>query len=82
MITTKGNLTVLLGKRQMMTGERWTLRHLAREAEVTKELVYRLDAGTARYVDIDALARLCKILGCDVEDILTQDGHNGSTPES
>jgi len=77
MITTKGNLTVLLGKQQMTTGERWTLRFLAQQADVTKDLVYRLDAGTARYVDIDALARLCDTLDCRVEDILTQDGHNG-----
>ncbi len=77
MIKTKGNLTILLGKLQMTTGERWSLLHLAHEAEVTKDLVYRLDAGTARYVDINALGRLCETLDCGVGDILTEDGHNG-----
>ena len=75
MIKTHNTLTVLLGRRQADTGERWSLRHLAREADVPKDLVYRLDAGTARYVDLDALARLCHVLNCEPGDILTwQDG--------
>ncbi len=74
MIDTQGNLTILLGKRQMDTGERWTLRRLARLAEVPKDLVYRLDAGTARYVDLDALDRLCAVLACSPEAILTPNG--------
>jgi DNA-binding Xre family transcriptional regulator len=74
MIKTEGNLTVLLGKRQVATGERWSLRHLARVADVPKDLVYRLDAGTARYVDLEALARLCEALLCRPEEILTWKG--------
>ena len=70
MIKTHNTLTVLLGRRQAETGERWSLRHLAREAEVPKDLVYRLDAGTARYVNLDALDRLCQVLGCRPGDIL------------
>jgi DNA-binding Xre family transcriptional regulator len=79
MIKTLNNLTILLGRRQAETGERWSLRHLAREAEVPKDLVYRLDAGTARYVDLDALARLCRVLNCEPGDILTW--HNGDGGE-
>ena len=69
-IRTKGRLTALLGRRQMTTGERLSLRRLADEARVPKDFVYRLDAGQARYVELDALARLCVALQCDLDDIL------------
>ncbi len=78
MISTENTLTVLLGRRQARTGERWSLRHLAREAEVPKDLVYRLNAGTARYVDLAALDRLCRVLNCEPGDILARaDGAPG-----
>jgi DNA-binding Xre family transcriptional regulator len=73
-ITTKGRITVLAGKRQVATGKRLSLRHLAKIAKVSKDLVYRLDAGTARYVDLQALARLCEALHCRVGDVLMQEG--------
>lgn len=69
-IETRGRLTTLLGRRQMTTGERISLRRLADLAEVPKDLVYRLDAGEARYVELDALARLCHALDCRLEEIL------------
>ncbi len=81
-IVTKGRLTVLLGQRQAATGERWSLRHLARMAEVPKDFVYRLDAGEARYVDLESLARLCDTLRCQAQDILVWDedgnGYDGA----
>jgi DNA-binding Xre family transcriptional regulator len=46
-------------------------RKLAEKAGVPKDLVYRLDAGKARHVDIDALARLCNVLNCELQEILT-----------
>lgn len=70
MIKTKGTLTIQLGKRQINTGERWTLRRLAQAAAVSKDLIYRLDAGDARYVELEALARLCATLDCGPADIL------------
>jgi DNA-binding Xre family transcriptional regulator len=69
-ISTCGRLTVLLGQRQAVTGQRLSLRRLAEMADVPKDLVYRLDAGQARYVDLDALARLCQALECNLSDIL------------
>lgn len=69
-ITTLGRITVLLGRQQAATGERLSLRGLATLADVPKDLVYRLDAGEARYIDLDALARLCKALKCEPQDIL------------
>ncbi len=69
-IETRGRLTALLGRRQMTTGERVSLRRLADLAEVPKDLVYRLDAGDARYVELEALARLCQALDCQLEEIL------------
>jgi DNA-binding Xre family transcriptional regulator len=69
-IETKGSLTTLLGRHQMKTGERVSLRRLADLAEVPKDFVYRLDAGEARYVELDALARLCEILDCRLQEIL------------
>jgi DNA-binding Xre family transcriptional regulator len=70
-----------LGKQQAATGERLSLRRLAQLADVPKDLVYRLDAGEARYVDLDALTRLCETLNCRVEDILMWDAsHNGRQP--
>jgi DNA-binding Xre family transcriptional regulator len=78
-ITTKNTLTVLLGKRQMTTGERWTLRRLADVAGVPKDLVYRLDAGVVRYLDLDALERLCTTLLCRPEEILAWDNNGGSS---
>ena len=69
-IETRGRLTALLGRRQMTTGERVSLRRLADLAEVPKDFVYRLDAGEARYVELEALARLCQALDCRPEEIL------------
>jgi DNA-binding Xre family transcriptional regulator len=69
-ITTLGRITVLLGRQQAATGERLSLRGLAALADVPKDLVYRLDAGEARYIDLDALARLCQALNCKPQDIL------------
>jgi DNA-binding Xre family transcriptional regulator len=69
-ITTSGRITVLLGKQQAVTGERLSLRGLASLAGVPKDLVYRLDAGEARYIDLVALTRLCQVLNCEPQDIL------------
>ena len=69
-ITTTNRLTILLGRLQAATGQRVTLRGLAAQAGVPKDLVYRLDAGAARYVELEALASLCRVLGCTPGDIL------------
>jgi DNA-binding Xre family transcriptional regulator len=69
-ITTLGRITVLLGKQQIATGVRMSPRKLAQKAGVPKDFVYRLDAGEARHVDLGALARLCTVLQCDLQDIL------------
>lgn len=69
-IATTGRITILLGKQQAETGERTSLRKLAEKAGVPKDFVYRLDAGTARHVDLEALARLCTALNCELQDIL------------
>lgn len=75
-ISTSGRITILLGKQQAETGERISPRKLAEIASVPKDFVYRLDAGTARHVDLEALARLCKALNCKLQDILVwEDGH-------
>jgi putative transcriptional regulator len=49
------------------------MRRLASLAGVPKDLVYRLDAGQARHVDLDSLARLCQALNCEPSDILVWD---------
>jgi len=69
-ISTSGRITILLGKYQAATGERMSPRRLAEKAGVPKDFVYRLDSGAARHVDIDALARLCATLNCELQDIL------------
>ena len=69
-ISTSGRITILLGKQQAETGERMSPRKLAEKAGVPKDLVYRLDSGTARHVNLDALARLCAALNCQPQDIL------------
>ncbi len=77
-LTTAGRITVLLGKQQAATGERLSLRGLALLADVPKDFIYRLDSGQARYVDLDALARLCGVLNCEPQDILRWDmNHDG-----
>ena len=86
-ITTEGRITILLGKRQFATGERLSLRRLAQVASVPKDLVYRLDTGQARYVDLLALSRLCDALRCRVGDILVwedkgKEKDNGRSDES
>ena len=63
----------MLGKYQLQTGRRLSPRRLAHLADVPKDLVYRLDAGVARFVDLQALGRLCGVLDCRVEDILVWD---------
>ena len=77
-INTKGRITIMLGKHQHHTGQRLSPRRLAQLAGVSKDLVYRLDAGTARFVDLDALAKICHVLNCRVQDILITNGENGS----
>ena len=69
-IVTKGRITTLLGRHQMTTGQRMSLRRLADMVQVSKDFVYRLNAGQTRYVDLNALARLCIALRCRLEDIL------------
>ncbi len=81
-IATKGRITALLGKHQMTTGERMSLRRLADMAQVPKDFVYRLDAGQARYVELDALARLCIALRCRLEDILVWKNDDRNDPSA
>jgi DNA-binding Xre family transcriptional regulator len=84
-ITTEGRITILTGKYQVYTGQRLSLRRLAQLAGVPKDLVYRLDAGQARYIDLAALARLCDVLRCHVSDILTwqeEEADDGCPDES
>jgi DNA-binding Xre family transcriptional regulator len=81
-ITTAGRITVLLGKQQATTGERISLRGLAALAGIPKDLVYRLDAGEARYIDLDALARLCTALKCEPQDILKWEFDHNSNGQS
>jgi DNA-binding Xre family transcriptional regulator len=69
-INTSGRVTILLGRKQAATGERLSPRRLAERAGVPKDFVYRLDAGQARHVDLDALARLCDVLHCELNDLL------------
>jgi DNA-binding Xre family transcriptional regulator len=80
-LTSLGRITTLLGRQQAATGQRWSLRRLAAAAGVSKDFVYRLDAGQARHVDLEALARLCAVLHCRLDEILIWEeepnGHNG-----
>ena len=76
-ISTSGRITILLGKQQAATGERLSPRRLAERAGVPKDLVYRLDAGQARHIDLAALARLCDALHCDLQDILVWETDHG-----
>ena len=76
-ISTSGRITILLGKYQASTGKRMSPRKLAQKAGVPKDFVYRLDSGTARHVDLDALARLCAALNCELNDILTWEAEHG-----
>ncbi|GAB4494720.1 MAG: hypothetical protein Fur0016_31970 [Anaerolineales bacterium] len=69
-ITTTGRITILLGRQQAETGQRISPRKLAALAGVPKDFIYRLDAGTARHIDLDALARLCVTLHCQPQDLL------------
>jgi DNA-binding Xre family transcriptional regulator len=69
-ISTSGRIAILLGKQQAATGERLSPRRLAERAGVPKDFVYRLDTGQARHIDLEALARLCDALHCDLQDIL------------
>jgi len=79
-ITTTNRLTILLGLLQAATGQRITLRGLAARAGVPKDLVYRLDAGEARYVELEALTSLCHVLGCVPGDILVWNDHPRNAP--
>jgi len=78
-ISTSGRITILLGKYQAATGERMSPRKLAEKAGVPKDFVYRLDSGAARHVDIDALARLCATLDCELQDILVWEAGHGES---
>jgi len=78
-IITSGRITILLGKQQAETGERLSPRRLAERAGVPKDLVYRLDAGQARHIDLEALARLCDALHCELDDILVWEPDHGKS---
>jgi DNA-binding Xre family transcriptional regulator len=78
-LSTTGRITILLGKQQAATGERMSPRKLAEKAGVPKDFVYRLDAGEARHVDLEALARLCAALKCDLQDILVWEAEHGES---
>ncbi|HEX9384964.1 MAG TPA: helix-turn-helix transcriptional regulator [Anaerolineales bacterium] len=78
-ISTSGRITILLGKHQVATGERMSPRKLAEKAGVPKDFVYRLDSGAARHVDLDALARLCAALNCELQDILVWEPQDGKS---
>jgi DNA-binding Xre family transcriptional regulator len=78
-ISTSGRITILLGKQQAETGERISPRKLAEIASVPKDFVYRLDAGTAHHVDLEALARLCEALNCELQDILVWEAEHGES---
>ncbi len=78
-IETSGRITILLGKQQIETGERMSPRRLAEKAGVPKDFVYRLDAGTARHVDLESLARLCTVLHCELQDILVWEAEHGES---
>ena len=78
-INTTGRVSILLGKQQAVSGERMSPRRLAKKAGVPKDFVYRLDAGTARHVDLDALASLCAALDCDLQDILVWEREHGES---
>jgi DNA-binding Xre family transcriptional regulator len=78
-ITTSGRITMLLGRQQAATGERLSPRRLAERAGVPKDFVYRLDAGQARHVDLDALVRLCEALHCELQDILVWERDHGQS---
>ena len=75
-ISTTGRITIMLGKQQITTGERLSPRRLAERAGVPRDFVYRLDAGQAHHVDLEALARLCDALHCDLQDILVWEQDN------
>ena len=69
-LSTTGRITILLGKQQAETGARMSPRKLAERAGVPKDFIYRLDAGQARHIDLNALAKLCAALNCQPQDIL------------
>jgi DNA-binding Xre family transcriptional regulator len=75
-LSTSGRITVLLGKKQAETGQRTSPRKLAEMAGISKDFIYRLDAGQARHVDLDALAKLCAALNCQPQDILVWDSNH------
>jgi len=64
---------MLLGKQQAETGQRISPRKLAELADVPKDFIYRLDAGQARHIDLEALSRLCLALNCQPQDLLVWD---------
>ncbi len=68
-LSTSGRITILLGKQQAETGQRISPRKLAEQAGIPKDFIYRLDAGRARHVDLDALTKLCIALHCQPQDI-------------
>jgi DNA-binding Xre family transcriptional regulator len=74
-LTTTGRITILLGKQQAETGQRISPRKLAEMAGVPKDFIYRIDAGTARHIDLDALAKLCAALDCQPQDLLVWDSN-------
>ena len=53
---------------------------MASQAGVPKDLVYRLDAGLARHIDLEALARLCRALDCNLSDILVRSDDGDGSP--
>jgi len=78
-LSTTGRITILLGRQQAETGQRISPRKLAEIAGVPKDFIYRLDAGTARHIDLDALTKLCAALHCQPQDLLVWDENHAKS---
>ncbi len=79
-ISTTNRLTILLVPAPGSLRPAHYPSRTAAPAEVPKDLVYRLDSGEARYLDLDALARLCRVLDCAPAEILVWVKQETSAP--
>lgn len=62
MINTRGTISRALADLKREKGVELSIEELARRVEISKDMLYRLDFGETRRIDLDLLDRICVAL--------------------
>ena len=69
-LTVKDYGSIAIKLKAVMDSKGITRNHLARSVNTRFEVIDKWYSGSVEKLDLDVLARICFVLGCDVSDIL------------